>query len=514
MPAKRQTVLIIDFGSPTAQNAARRIREQRVFARIVPYTAPVEEIESAKPLALVLVGGHSAYNNGKLITCDSRYFGMGVPVLALGQGMRTMIEALGGKGRDVEPFVPETVEVRASGKPSLFADMPVEFAAGIAGDLVEKLPNGFRASGKSDLCPHAAIADEKRRFYGLAFHPEMDDMSLGRDIFRNFLYNVCGADGDWEMSTYIDYCVKDIRNTVKENKVVLALSGGVDSTVVAVLLNRALGDRLHCVFVNHGLLRKDEYTTVLAQYKDRFKLNVKGVDASARFLGELKGVTDPEQKRKIIGRVFIEVFEEEAAHIDDAKFLAQGTIYPDVIESYSPHDGKKTAVKSHHNVGGLPEKLGLKLVEPLRELFKDEVRELGLELGVPPENIWRHPFPGPGLAVRIIGDITPERVALLQEVDAIVMRMIHEAGLYRKVWQAFPVLLPISSTAVKDDERHYGNVVALRIVESRDAMAAVWARLPYDLLDRMSQEIIASVEGIGRVVYDISSKPPATIEWE
>ncbi|MDR0362079.1 MAG: glutamine-hydrolyzing GMP synthase, partial [Planctomycetota bacterium] len=420
MEKRRQTVLVVDFGGSSTENMARLIREQRVYARIVPCTADISEIHAENPLALVLVGGKTAYHEGKPLTCDPAYLSMGIPVLAVGLGLRFMIEALGGEGRDREPCIPEKRMVRTSGTCAIFGRMPVEFEALIAGsDLVAKLPPGFRVAAKSQDVPHAAVVNEKARQFGLAFHPESEDTPPGRDLIRNFLYNICGADGDWDMDSCIEECIRRARADIGDGHVLLALSGGVDSTVVGVLLHRAIGGRLHCVFVDHGLLRKNECRDILDQYRSDFNLNVIGVDAADRFLSELAGVTDPEEKRKIIGRVFIEVFEEEAAKLTNVRFLAQGTIYPDVIESYSLHG--RTLVKSHHNVGGLPEKLGLELVEPLRELFKDEVRKLGMALGVPADKIWRHPFPGPGLAVRIIGEVTAERVALLQEVDAIVL---------------------------------------------------------------------------------------------
>ena len=401
------------------------------------------------------------------------------------------------------------------GESPVFKDLPHEMPVWMShGDQVERLPEGFTTLAKTSTCPHAAIGDDARRFYGVQFHPEVAHTPRGTEVLHNFLYSVVGASGDWEMASFVDETVTSARQQVGGDNVVLGLSGGVDSSVVAVLLNRAIGKQLHCVFVDTGLLRKDEFNRVVNGYRRDFDLNLIPIQAGERFLAKLAGEADPEKKRKIIGHEFIEIFEEEAKKIPDVKYLAQGTLYPDVIESVAAHGGPTAVIKSHHNVGGLPEKLGLELIEPLRELFKDEVRELGLELGMPDSLVWRHPFPGPGLAVRIVGDITAERVRVLQEADDIVMQEIHASGLYREVWQAFGVLLPVASVGVMGDERTYENTIALRVVESLDGMTADWTRLPYDVLARISNRIINEVRGVNRVVYDISSKPPSTIEWE
>jgi GMP synthase (glutamine-hydrolysing) len=382
------------------------------------------------------------------------------------------------------------------------------------GDQITHLPAGFTALAATPACPYAAIADEKRQFYGVQFHPEVAHTPRGQDILRNFLYRVCGVKGGWQMQSFASEAVTAARAQIGAANVVLALSGGVDSTVVALLLQRAVGGQLHCVFVDNGVLRKGEYGRVVEGYRRDFHLNLIPVQAGEIFLSRLADVTDPEQKRKIIGKTFIDIFAEKAAAIPNCKFLAQGTLYPDVIESVAAHGGPTAVIKSHHNVGGLPEKLGFELVEPLRWLFKDEVRELGAELGMPETAVWRHPFPGPGLAVRIVGEVTPERVALLQNADEIVMAEIAAAGWYRKVWQAFAVLLPVASVGVMGDERTYENTVALRVVESLDGMTADWSQLPFELLAKISNRIINEVRGVNRVVYDISSKPPSTIEWE
>ncbi len=515
MNLKTQTIVVLDFGSQYAQLIARRVREQKVFARIMPCYAPIEEIREAQPDGIILSGGPANVYAEHAPKCAPEVFELGVPIFGICYGCQFMCEALGGNVHPASSREFGNADITVLGKSEIFAGMPVDMPVWMShGDQVEHLPAGFHTIAKTSTCPHAAIAFPEKKFYGVQFHPEVAHTPRGKEILRNFLYNVVQARGDWEMSSFVESAIADIRAKVGKDNVILGLSGGVDSSVVAVLLHKAIGDQLHCIFVDNGVLRKDEFNRVVNGYRKAYELNLIPIDASKLFLDKLAGVTDPEKKRKIIGHTFIDVFEQEAKKIPNAKYLAQGTLYPDVIESVSAHGGPTAVIKSHHNVGGLPDKLGLDLIEPLRLLFKDEVREIGAELGMPESLIWRHPFPGPGLAVRILGEITEERVKVLQEADDIVMQEIHAAGWYRKVWQAFAVLLPIESVGVMGDERTYENAVALRIVESLDGMTADWVKLPYELLGRISTRIINEVRGVNRVVYDISSKPPSTIEWE
>ena len=515
MSEKQQTVLVIDFGSQYAQLIARRVREQKVFARIMPCHVDIKDIEEAAPDGIILSGGPANVYAEHAPKCDPKIFDLGIPILGICYGCQFMCETLGGTVLPAESREFGHADIVVQGNNDLFQNLPIDMGVWMShGDQIEHLPEGFHSIAKTNTCPHAAIANYEKGFYGVQFHPEVAHTPRGKEILRNFLYNVANARGDWEMSSFVDMAIKDIKEEVGDAQVILALSGGVDSSVVAVLLHKAIGKQLHCIFVDNGVLRKNEFTRVVEGYKRDYNLNLSAIDARDLFLGKLAGVTDPETKRKIIGHTFIEVFDKEASKIDGAKYLAQGTLYPDVIESVSAHGGPTAVIKSHHNVGGLPEKLGLKLLEPLRLLFKDEVREIGAELGMPNSLIWRHPFPGPGLAVRILGEVTAERVAVLQEADDIIMQEIHSAGWYHKVWQAFGVLLPIESVGVMGDERTYENALALRVVESLDGMTADWVNLPYDLLGKISTRVINEVRGVNRVVYDISSKPPSTIEWE
>ncbi len=515
MSNEKQTVIVLDFGSQYAQLIARRVREQKVFARIMPCYVDLQEIKAANPTGIILSGGPASVYAEHAPKCDPGVFALGVPVLGICYGCQTMCETLGGKVHKADSREFGHADITVQGHTPLFEGMPVDLPVWMShGDQIERLPQGFHTIAKTNTCPHAAIMCEEKKFYGVQFHPEVVHTPRGKEILRNFLYNIVGARGDWEMSSFVDQAINDIRARVGKDEVILGLSGGVDSSVVAVLLHRAIGAQLHCIFVDNGVLRKDEFNRVVNGYRRDYDLNLIPVDASELFLERLKGETDPEKKRKIIGHTFIEVFMEKAKGLRSVKYLAQGTLYPDVIESVSAHGGPTAVIKSHHNVGGLPEKLGLELIEPLRLLFKDEVREIGAELGMPENLIWRHPFPGPGLAVRILGEVTAARVKVLQEADDIVMQEIHNAGWYRKVWQAFAVLLPIESVGVMGDERTYENAVALRVVESLDGMTADWVKLPYELLSRISTRIINEVRGVNRVVYDISSKPPSTIEWE
>ncbi len=512
---REETVVVLDFGSQYAQLIARRVREQKVYARILPCTAPLEEIRALRPVGIILSGGPASVYADRSPRCDPGVFDLGAPILGICYGAQVMCDALGGTVHPASAREYGHASIQVSGKSPLFEGLPIDLDVWMShGDQVEALPEGFHTLARTETCPHAAISHTKRPLYGVQFHPEVVHTPRGREVLRNFLYNICGVHGAWEMTSFIDETVRTVRETVGERNVVLGLSGGVDSSVVAVLLQRAIARQLHCIFVDTGLLRQGEYENVMRKYAERFDLTVHGVRAGERFLRKLDGVSDPEKKRKIIGHEFVDVFREEAARIENVAFLAQGTLYPDVIESVSAHGGPTAVIKSHHNVGGLPAELGLELIEPLRELFKDEVRELGEELGMPESVIWRQPFPGPGLAVRILGPVTPERVRVLQEADDIVMQEIHAAGWYRKVWQAFAVLLPVGSVGVMGDERTYEDTIALRVVDSLDAMTADWTRLPYDLLARISNRVINEVRGVNRVVYDISSKPPSTIEWE
>ncbi len=511
---EREKILVLDFGSQYTQLIARRVRECRVYSEIFPYNAAIEKIREFAPKGIILSGSPSSVFSEGAPLIDKEVFNLGVPVLGICYGMQLMAYLLGGEvGRSRD---------REYGRAELIIDDDRDLLWGVIdhsvvwmshADRIEKCPRGFSAIAHTDNSPIAAMADHERRLYALQFHPEVVHTVEGKRILQNFALNICGCRPVWQMSSFIDWAVEDIKKTVGGGKVICALSGGVDSSVVAVLVHRAVGEKLTCIFVDNGLLRKGEAEKVEDTFERHFHIKLITVDARERFLELLKGVTDPEQKRKIIGKEFIKVFEEEAKKIRDVEFLAQGTLYPDVIESVS-FKGPSATIKSHHNVGGLPEVMKLKLIEPLRELFKDEVRELGEELGLPDEICWRHPFPGPGLAIRCLGEITGQRLDILREADAIVLEEIKRAGLYREIWQAFAVLLPVRSVGVMGDERTYEYVLAVRAVTSMDGMTADWARIPDDVLGRMSNRIINEVKGINRVVYDISSKPPGTIEWE
>ena len=510
-----ETVFVVDFGAQYAQLIARRVREAKVYCRVVPFQKALEAALAEKPQALIFSGGPASVYGPDAPRLDRAIFDLGIPILGICYGIQLIAFTLGGKV--------ERQDVREYGHAVMDVVERNDLLVGIGehtevwmshGDALSALPPGFRVLARTRNCPFAAAGDPARRIYGVQFHPEVTHTPKGRAILRNFLYHVAGLRGDWKMADFIEEQKREIRARVGESRVILGLSGGVDSSVCAVLLHAAIGDKLQCIFVDNALLRRDERDRVARTFRGHYRIPLTVVDAAERFLTALAGVADPEEKRKIIGREFVRVFEEQARQVKGARFLAQGTLYPDVIESVSAHGGPTATIKSHHNVGGLPKDLGLELLEPLRELFKDEVREIGKELGLPDEIIWRQPFPGPGLGVRIVGPITAERVKLLQEADEIVQEEIQAAGLYRPLWQAFAVLLPVRSVGVLGDERAYGETIAIRAVESTDAMTADWAKLPYEVLGRMSTRIMNEVRGINRVVYDISQKPPATIEWE
>lgn len=511
-----QTILVLDFGSQYTQLIARRLRELSIYSEIVSFKIPAEVIAAKRPKGIILSGGPASLSEAGAPKCDLDVFDLDVPVLGICYGMQLLTNHYGGLvgGAAGREYGPATVSVTAGTENDLFTDVPREFKVWAShGDFVREVPPGFEVLATSPNAPVAAMADAKRKRYGLLFHPEVVHTDNGATILKNFA-GACHCRGDWTMSSFVEEATEEIRETVgADGRVVCGLSGGVDSTVAALLIHRAIGDRLTCIFVDNGLLRLNERQQVEERFTKGMQLPVVYEDAGKEFLDGLAGVTDPEQKRKIIGKIFIEVFEKAAKRIDKFDFLAQGTLYPDVIESVSVV-GPSAAIKSHHNVGGLPEHLRFTLVEPLRELFKDEVRLLGQELGLEDEFVWRQPFPGPGLAVRILGEVTVDRLNLLRQADSIVGEEIKRAGLYRQIWQSFAVLLPIRSVGVMGDERTYEYTLAIRAVESRDGMTADWARISHDLLALLSNRIVNEIQGINRVVYDISSKPPSTIEWE
>lgn len=511
----RETILILDFGSQFTQLIARRIRESKVFSRIVPFNISMDAIKEMNPKGIILSGGPMSVYDKNAPMPNKDVFKLGIPILGVCYGMQVITEVFGGKVAKGKEREYGRAELFVDSNRDLFANLPTNLTCWMShGDEIQKAPPGFATLAHTLSAPIAAFGNRSKNIYGVQFHPEVVHTQRGINILQNFIVQICGCLPRWTMDKFIDASVKEINDNVGNKKVVLGLSGGVDSSVAAVLIQKAIGNRLHCIFVDNGLLRKNEVTSVQRTFKGHFNMNLTVVDAQKRFIKRLEGVEDPEQKRKIIGDEFVNVFQEAAKRIKGVEFLAQGTLYPDVIESVSPTGGPSAVIKSHHNVGGLPKTMKLKLVEPFRELFKDEVRLIGKVLNVPESVLKRQPFPGPGLGIRIIGPISEERLNMLREADEIVLDEMKRANLYTSVWQSFAVLLPIKTVGVMGDQRTYENVIAIRCVNSVDGMTADWVQLPYDLMGKMANRIINEVHGVNRVVYDISSKPPATIEWE
>ena len=513
MTVKRATVFVVDFGAQYAQLIARRVREARVYSEIVSHRITADEVERRRPAAIILSGGPKSVHVGGAPSLDPRIYELGIPILGICYGCQLVAQQLGGTVARGDKGEYGRTRIRRIGESTLLDSLPESFDVWMSHfDAVSAAPPGFRVVASTEDAPMAAIEDAARRIYAVQYHPEVMHTEHGQILLQRFLHEIAGIDASWTMESVIESQVAAVREQVGDERAICGLSGGVDSAVAAALVHRAIGSRLTCVYVDTGLMRKDESDQVVETFKRNMGIELVHVDASREFFDKLRGVTDPEAKRKVIGETFVRVFEKHTGGITDAKFLVQGTLYPDVIES-GGRDGSAT-IKSHHNVGGLPDDMTLQLCEPLRDLFKDEVRSVGTALGLPDEIVWRQPFPGPGLGVRIIGEVTPEKVAILQEADAIVREEIRAAGLERDIWQAFAVLADIRSVGVMGDERTYARPIIIRAVTSDDAMTADWARLPHELLARMSSRIVNEVDGINRVVYDVTSKPPGTIEWE
>lgn len=511
----QETIIVLDFGAQYSQLIARRIRENKVYCEILPCNAPVDKILQLSPKGIVLSGGPASVYAPNAPRIDPKIFTAGIPILGICYGMQLGALLLGGNVSSASSREYGRTKLKIIDKSGLLKGLPNEIIAWMShGDQVSKLSSDFKAIARTANSHYAAVRHNKLPFWGVQFHPEVTHTPLGNKIFHNFLYNICGCSGDWQMKSYITEAIKRIKEEVKNNQVVCGLSGGIDSSVTAVLIHRAIGKKLTCIFVDNGLLRENERSEVSNTFRKNFSINLKVVDAANRFLRKLKDVIEPEEKRRIIGHEFINVFYDAVRSAGKIDYLAQGTLYPDVIESVSAWGGPTARIKSHHNVGGLPEKMPFKLIEPLKYLFKDEVRAIARELKFPKNMLHRQPFPGPGLAVRIIGEITPQRLSVLRKADAIVREEVERGGLAKKLWQYFAVLLPISSVGVMGDERTYENTMVVRAVESIDGMTADWARLPYDLVTTISSRITSEVRGINRVVFDVTSKPPSTIEWE
>ncbi len=510
----QQKILIVDFGSQYTQLIARRIRESRVYSEINPHNFSIEKIKEERPTGIILSGGPMSVNDADSPNVSKEIFELGIPILGICYGLQLIAKELGGKVEPAENHEYGKAHLEILKDDSLFNGVNNGSVIWMShGDYLTQLPNGFLVTAKTENSPICAISNPQKNIFGVQFHPEVAHTHCGKQILDNFLFEICRCKPDWTTQNFISTTIKEIKEKVGRKKVICALSGGVDSSVAAVLIHKSIGDQLVCIHVDHGLMRKNESAAVAKMFDDNYEMRIEHIDASELFLSRLEGVTDPEQKRKIIGNTFIEVFENEAKKFSDAEFLVQGTLYPDVIESVSVK-GRSVTIKTHHNVGGLPERMHLKLIEPFRELFKDEVRAIGRELGLPEIFISRHPFPGPGLAVRVLGEITKERLEILREADDIFISELHLANIYDKIWQAFSLLLPVQTVGVMGDSRTYENVIALRAVTSTDGMTADWFRFDHDFLESVSNKIIRSVRGVNRVVYDISSKPPATIEWE